>query len=264
MNNIINKIKKDFLKSYLETIEDNSFPQEWKAGHGNYPSPFGVCKGHTYPILNAITKIVNPNNILETGSWAYRSAYAMSLGMSGNSKVDTFDICEGGFSGPQGDVYLRMKNILANKNRGQAIVPHFWRPHHTTYDDWKNNSKDILHPDFRNMSNEQIFEINAKYLKSIAPEGGYDLISIDADHSFEGARFDWEYAHLVSHENTIILIDDIYTHCHTEVKRFYDSLKVESYDFYDFNINHPEIFVNVAVCIPDKNLLKSQKNKYEF
>ena len=264
MNNIISKIKKNFINSYLETMSDNEFPSKWKPGHGRYPSPFGVCQGHTYPILNAITKIVSPSRCLETGSWAYRSAYSISLAMKeNNGTIDTFDICVGGFSGPQGNTFLGMQETLKNDPRGKAIIPHFWRPHHTTYDKWKNESENIIHKDFRNMTNDEIFKENAKYLKSIAPKKGYDLISIDADHSFDGARFDWEYAHLVSHENTVILIDDIYTHCHTEVKRFYESLDVESYNFYDFNMSHPEIFVNVAVCLPDKKLLNKLRD-YEI
>ena len=245
----IEEIKEKFLHFYEETLSDETFPAEFKMGKGNYPStPFGTCQHHTYPVLNAITKIVKPKNSLEIGSWLYNSAYAICHGMDGG-RVDSFDIALGG-----------CLNVEIFTIKSHRIIPHFWRPHHTWYDEWKNESEKIIYKDFKEMSNEEIFDKNRKYLSLIAPEEGYDLISIDGDHSFDGTKFDWEYAHTVAHENTIIIIDDIYTHCHPEVRKFYDSLHVNSYDFYDFNMEHPEIFVNASVCSVDLELLNSMRS----
>ncbi len=74
------------------------------------------------------------------------------------------------------------------------------------------------------MENEAIFERNLKYLKSIAPANGYDLIYIDGDHSFAGATFDWEYSLHVCNSETLVVVDDINDDRHTAVRKFFESL----------------------------------------
>ena len=77
--------------------------------------------------------------------------------------------------------------------------------------------------------------MNDDILKGIAPEDGYDLIFIDGDHSYEGAKKDWEHALKYSHKETLIVIDNIWDIRLKEVRRFYDEVQVNKWDFEEWN-----------------------------
>jgi predicted O-methyltransferase YrrM len=93
----------------------------------------------------------------------------------------------------------------------------------------------IIFKDFLNHTNKELFEMNHNILESIAPEGGYDLIFIDGDHSYEGAKKDWEHALKFSHKETLIVIDNIWDIRLKEVRRFYDDMTTNKWDFEEWN-----------------------------
>jgi len=88
-----------------------------------------------------------------------------------------------------------------------------------------------------------------EYLLSITPPEKYDLILIDGDHSYEGACWDWKYAMEVSHENTVIIVDDLWDSRLEQCRKFYDDLKTIKWDFEEWNDAHRDEVQNSGVSL---------------
>jgi len=181
--------------------------------------------------LIAVVKTILPNKILEIGSWKYYTANAIACFIEDTYEntdevvIDTFDIKKGGYNG--GTATLKSK----------LIKQHYWMPHKTGYDAWKFNDNDIIHKEFKELSNKEIFEKNLTYLNSIKPKSGYDLIFIDGDHSFDGVKFDFEYSKNVLNKDGIIIFDD--REGHKNIDDFFKTLpKSNTWDFTDLNDRH--------------------------
>jgi hypothetical protein len=122
-------------------------------------------------------------------------------------------------------------------------------PHKTIYDDWKETDQETKDSGFLELTNEQIFEKNAKYLQSIKPLNGYDMIYIDGDHSYDGVGFDWNYSKLVANKNTLIILDDIWDYRLREVRRFFNDIKTPKWDFEEWNTENRDKVVNMGVAL---------------
>lgn len=222
--NIIEQIQQDFGSVYIDNAPDIEDAVQ------NSDPKYGGRRTHCRSGLYAFTKIRKARHVLEIGSWLYQGASAIARAMDdlygeeGEGFVDSIDIIDN----------LKVNNLSLDLNK--RIRRHFWYPHHTDYDSWKYNINiQVEKPEFRDLTNDQIFEKNLSYLKSIAPKEGYDLIMIDSDHSYEGAMFDWLYSMEVSNNETLIIVDDLYDDRHVRVKKFFDELKTTKWDFKEWN-----------------------------
>ncbi|GAG97064.1 unnamed protein product, partial [marine sediment metagenome] len=192
--NKIEFIKKEFGNHFT----DVSTAWEPEVEHDNllYKGRQTHCRSGLYTFV----RMLKAKYVLEIGSWCYNGSHYMGKAMDAegiDGRVDSIDIMPGGFGGEKIDM-----NTI-----NKRVKPYYWMPHHTPYDDWKYTA-DIVHPEFRNMTDVEIYERNIKWLKSIAPENGYDLIMIDGDHSYIGIKWDWKYVNEVCHNETVIVIDD--------------------------------------------------------
>lgn len=187
--------------------------------------------------------MVKPNSVLEIGSWHYESTISMSNGMDTYLEptrgiIHSFDIKRGGYDG------MGTTNHLPSR-----IKPLYWYPYKTDYDEWKFTDAGIVYKDFINYTNEELFEMNDDILKGIAPEGGYDLIFIDGDHSYEGAKKDWEHALKYSHKETLIVVDNIWDIRLKEVRRFYDEIQTNKWDFEEWNDNNRTMVQDTGILL---------------
>lgn len=182
--------------------------------------------------------MLKPNYVLEIGSYHYDTSNAISKAMdeNGYGKVDSFDIKIGGYDG----VYV--------KSNSHRISENYWYPFHSKYDDWK-YTNEIVYGDFKNMNNDEILEKNIEILNKVSGGNKYDIIFIDGDHGYTGVKMDFEIAKLFSHENTLIVVDDIWDIRLNDVRVFFDELDVIKYDFEDWNDKHIEddIVQNIGI-----------------
>jgi predicted O-methyltransferase YrrM len=129
-------------------------------------------------------------------------------------------------------------------------------PHKTSYDEWKLTDPNIFKKElFLKSSNSEIFQENFRYLLSIKPREGFDLVYIDGDHSFEGTKFDHIYTLQVINPTATIIIDDIWDDRLKEVRRYFDQLPNEKWDFKEWNLEHPDMVQNMGVISPE-NIFK--------
>jgi len=192
----------------------------------NNNSMYNNRRNHTRSCMYTLVKMLKPTYILEIGSMHYDSANIMAQALDElniDGYVDSFDIIRGGYD-EQGK-YPTNKKVHA----------HFWYPHHTDYDIWKYTNKNIVHSDFKDLTNEKIQFHNSTILDFIKPKNDYDLILIDGDHSYKGVGFDWQYSKISSHDDTIIIFDDLYDSRHWQVKKFFDELNTTKWDFKEWN-----------------------------
>jgi hypothetical protein len=202
--------------------------------------PFDGQRTHTRSGMYTLVKALRPERVLEIGSMGYHCSDVMAVCMNDQGiigSIDSIDIRKGGYNGRH-----------ATEPQSKRVNPVFWLPHHTDCDKWKYDAP-VEYPEFKEMENEDIFNRNRAILAEIAPPTGYDLILIDGDHSFNGASWDWKYAQLVCHSETVFVIDDIGDDRHKEVRAFWDSLEgVKKTELAHWNQAHPEFYVGLGVC----------------
>lgn len=232
--NKIDFIKQNFKDFYIDKGPENGILQGTK---------YAGCATHCRACLNTLVRMVKPNSVLEIGSWHYESTISMSNGMDTYLEptrgiIHSFDIKRGGYDG------MGTTNHLPSR-----IKPLYWYPYKTDYDEWKFTDAGIVYKDFINYTNEELFEMNDDILKGIAPEGGYDLIFIDGDHSYEGAKKDWEHALKYSHKETLIVVDNIWDIRLKEVRRFYDEIQTNKWDFEEWNDNNRTMVQDTGILL---------------
>lgn len=232
--NKIEYIKNNFKDYYIDNGPENGILQGTK---------YAGCATHCRACLNTIVRMIKPVTILEIGSMHYDSTKSMSNGMDTylnkyEGIIHSFDIKLGGYTG-QGD----------STNLPKRIVPLYWYSYNTPYDEWKYYDDKIVYKDFVNYTNDEIYELNSNILREIAPPNGYDLIFIDGDHSYEGAKRDWEHALEFSHKETLIVIDNIWDERLKEVRRFYDEIKNNKWDFEEWNDNNLTMVQDTGILL---------------
>lgn len=233
----ITLIKREFPKQFQDYYKEFGYPEEGRVVHSKYGGNPTHCRSTMY----TLTKILRPRHVLEIGSWKYESSNMIAKAMDDcgivAGYIDSFDITPGGYDGGY---------IAPRSNR---VIPHYWMPHHTNYDEWKyNDMSNVIHKDFRGRSNQEIFDENLRQVMKIAPKNGYDMILIDGDHSYDGVRIDWAYACTFLTPKGVIIIDDLYDDRHWQVRKFFDELTCDKYDFSDWNEKYPELLISDGVC----------------
>jgi len=229
----LEKFKKDFEDNFVYYDKEFSCKMIFLEGVSKDKKYLGADIS-TASSLIAVVKTLRPRKILEIGSWRCFTTNAIALFIEENYEdtagviIDTFEIKKGGFNG--GDVVLK----------SNLIKQHYWMPHKTTHkmgNEWALADDGIVHKEFKDLDNTEIFKRNLEYLNSIKPEDGYDLIFIDGDHSFDGVSFDFEYSTRVLNENGVIIFDD--REGHKAVDSFFRTLPVDrTWDFTDINDRH--------------------------
>lgn len=239
--NPIEFIKAEFTQYYVDRGPENGILQGTK---------YAGCATHARNCLYTLTRMLNPIYALEIGSLHYASSDAIANAMDRNDQtegydkaglVDSFDIKKGGYTGE-----------THHKPKNPRVRPGYWYPHITKYDDWKLTDPGIVYPEFRNMTPEQIRQKNFEILSERTMGfKKYDLIFVDGDHSYDGAKEDWDMACRFAHENTVIVIDNVWDSRLSEVRRFYNDLKVTKWDFEEWNDANMKynMVMDNAVCL---------------
>lgn len=232
--NKIEFIKQNFKDYYIDNGPENGVLQGTK---------YDGCATHCRACLNTIVRMIKPTSILEIGSYHYDSTKSMSAAMDtylseNEGIIHSYDIKKGGYDG-RGSL----------DGLPKRISPKFWYPYKTDYDEWKFTDNLIVHKDFVNYTNDELYKMNSAILKEHAPKNGYDLIFIDGDHSYEGAKKDWEHALEVSHRDTLIVVDNIWDIRLKEVRRFYDELQTAKWDFEEWNDNNRTMVQDTGILL---------------
>lgn len=221
--NQIEFIRNEFKNYYVDKGPENGVLQGTK---------YAGAATHARNCLATLVKMLKPRNVLEIGSMHYESSDSMAnamdeiYGVDGEGVVDSFDIKRGGYTG-------EVNRVPQNKR----VRPGYWYPFPTYYDTWKYNDPLIVFPQFQNMTYEQIREENYKILSERAKDfgGKYDLIFVDGDHSYDGAKEDYDVALKVSHNDTVIVLDNVWDSRLNEVRQFYDDIPNVKWDFEEWN-----------------------------
>ncbi len=218
-DNQIEFIKAEFKNFYVDKGPENGRLQGTK---------YAGAATHARNCLFTLTKMLKPHNALEIGSLHYASSDSIANAMDENGThgvVDSFDIKRGGYDG-QTDA----------KPSNPRVRPGYWYPFPTYYDPWKFTDPNIVFPEFKTMSKDQIRHTNYSILGDRCKLfGKYDLIFVDGDHSYDGAKEDYEMACKFAHKDTVIIIDNVWDIRLNEVRQFYDDLKVIKWDFEEWN-----------------------------
>lgn len=223
--NQVEFIKKEFGNFYVDHGPENGILQGMK---------YEGAATHARNCLRTLVKMLKPKNILEIGSLHYEASDAMAGAMDDlygpnlGGVVDTFDIKMGGYTG---DIQLTPKN--------KRVRPGYWYPHKTDYDGWKLTDPGIVFSDFKLLTPEEIRKRNLAILAGrVKGFEAYDLIFVDGDHSYRGAYEDFYAALQVSHDDTVIVLDNVWDVRLREVRNFYNDLPNIKWDFEEWNDAH--------------------------
>lgn len=218
--NPVEFIRKEFGNYYIDNGAEHGILEGTK--YAGYNTHCANC-------LYTLTKMLKAKYVLEIGSYKLwtttRIAEAMDeFESSKEGFINTFDLRSGG----------TCTDYTAPTSK--RIKQHFWYPQHSDSDTWK-YLEPIAYPEFKTLTDEEIFEKNREILQSVAPpnQAKYDIIFIDGDHSTKGISYDWKHALEWSDDHTLIVIDNVWDIRLSEVRNFFDNLNTVKWDFEEWN-----------------------------
>ena len=88
------------------------------------------------------------------------------------------------------------------------------------------------------MSNTEIVSANIELLTTILSGNNIDkldLIFLDGDHTYEGLKNDLKIVRKFADKETLIVIDNIWDERMLDVKKVFDELKHQKWNFLEFN-----------------------------
>lgn len=213
--NQVEFIKAEFSKYYQDRGPENGILQGTK---------YAGAATHARNCLRTLVKMLHPTYALEIGSMHYESSDAIAetmddiYGIDGKGLIDTFDIKYGGYTG---ETHLKPKN--------KRVRPGYWYPFATAYDSWKLTDPLIAFPAFKTMTDDEIRQANEQIISERVKDfKKYDLIFIDGDHSFKGAKEDFELALKFSHKDTVLVFDNVWDSRLHEVRKFMIAFQILS------------------------------------
>ncbi len=230
-SNKVDLVKNEFHKNFQLKWEELTGSEEGRVQNTNpkYHNRATHCRSTIY----TLTRMLKPKRVIEIGAWEYASSNICSLAMDEeeiDGRVDSLDIVKGGFSGRW------------TPPNNKKVFPYFWYPHKIDghdHDLWKYNCSTIEYPQFKHMTNEQIFEKNSEILDQIRQGEKYDLVFLDGCHSTAGLLYDFEHAKRIGKDDCVIIIDDLYESRLQTVKDGWNYIinnnDVYSYDWKDWN-----------------------------
>ena len=186
---------------------------------------------HCTQCLYTLTRLTRAKNILEIGSYHYKTTNQIAKaiddthGKTTVGKVITFDVIDGGYDA--GKTYeISSPRVEAN----------FWYPYKTEDTQKLDKTKFVLE-NFEYV-NEELVNFNKNILKNICDDfeiDFFDLIFIDGDHTEEGIKNDFDVINQFANKDTLIVIDNIWDVRLLEVKEFFDKQNFIKWNFKEFN-----------------------------
>lgn len=230
-----------------------------KKEFGNYYKKFdsfgelqGIYEGADTNVVSCmftLTKMIKPKNVLEIGSWIYKTSDSIGNAMDQNGfgVVDSLDIKYGGYDGK-------------GKPKNNRVRDSYWYPNHTNCDRWKYEDDGIVFKDFKELTNEEIYEKNYLILKDLSKDFNYkyDMIFIDGDHSYEGLRMDYEIIQDFCHDDTLVVMDNIWDSRFGGVRKFFDEVDAIKWDFKEWNDEH-----YITNMVQDTGIIQKIINNYD-
>lgn len=187
---------------------------------------------HCTQCLYTLTRLTNAKNVLEIGSYHYKTSNQIAKAIDDNNGINsegvvvTFDIIKGGHNNDE------QRAIIDNKR----VDPNFWYPYKTKDTEDIDISKFVYSND--QYENNQIVDLNLDLLSEVSSKNKikyYDLIFIDGDHSYEGIKNDFKVISKFSNRDTLIVIDNIWDKRLLDVKKFFDEQQYKKWNFKEFN-----------------------------
>lgn len=192
--------KKQVERSLIQPVFGDT-PDEWFQYIWNSNNGFFRPIQQPQEILELITLISKraPNSVLEIGTANGGSLFLFCRAATDNATVVSIDLP----AGINGGGYPKWKSTLYQKLAKQTQQLHLLR-------------------------NDSHLESTQKQVSTLTPTGKFDMIMIDADHSYEGVKMDFNlYSELVSDGGVIVLHDIIKNRFDPsiQVDRFWDEVK---------------------------------------